>query len=99
MDFRSDTVSERHRARPGSPWADRTALQVQGFRKELICELTPQQVQFGDVDKATGQQLTGLLLVTVLARRYAPLEAENTTKSIAEFLSFRRQPGETSDSL
>ena len=48
----------------------------------------------------TGQQLTGLmLLVTVLARRYAPLEAENTTKSIAEFLAFRRQPGETIDSL
>eukprot|EP00435_Cladocopium_sp_Y103_P035043 s3195_g9.t1 len=76
------------------------ALQVQGTAKELIRELTPQQLQHGDVDPATGQQLTGLmLLVTVLARRYAPLEAENTTKSIAEFLAFRRQPGETIDSL
>jgi hypothetical protein len=72
-------------------------LQVQGSAKEFIRELMPQQLQLGDVDPATGQQLTGLmLLVTVLARRYAPLEAENTTKSIAEFLSFRRQPGETS---
>eukprot|EP00435_Cladocopium_sp_Y103_P048882 s594_g14.t1 len=76
------------------------ALQVQGSAKELIRELTPQQLQHGDVDPVTGQQLTGLmLLVTVLARRYAPLEAENTTKSIAEFLAFRRQPGETIDSL
>ena len=76
------------------------ALQVQGTAKELIRELTPQQLQHGDTDPATGQQLTGLmLLVTVLARRYAPLEAENTTKSIAEFLAFRRQPGETIDAL
>ena len=76
------------------------ALQVQGTAKELIRELTPQQLQHGDIDPMTGQQLTGLmLLVTVLARRYAPLEAENTTKSIAEFLAFRRQPGETIDSL
>ena len=28
----------------------------------------------------------------VLAGRYAPLEAENTTKSISEFLAFRRVP-------
>jgi hypothetical protein len=76
------------------------ALQVQGAARELIRELTPQQLQHGDIDPATGQQLTGLmLLVTVLARRYAPLEAENTTKSIAEFLAFRRQPGETIDSI
>ena len=76
------------------------ALQVQGSAKELIRELTPQQLQHGDVDPNTGQQLTGLmLLVAVLARRYAPLEAENTTKSIAEFLSFRRQPGEAIDSV
>ncbi|CAK9100705.1 unnamed protein product, partial [Durusdinium trenchii] len=73
---------------------------VQGSAKELIRELTPQQLQHGDVDPNTGQQLTGLmLLVAVLARRYAPLEAENTTKSIAEFLSFRRQPGEAIDSV
>eukprot|EP00435_Cladocopium_sp_Y103_P061697 s677_g23.t1 len=76
------------------------ALQVQGAAKELIRELTPQQLQHGDIDQATGQQLTGLMfLVTVVARRYAPLEAESTTKSIAEFLAFRRQPGETIDSL
>eukprot|EP00435_Cladocopium_sp_Y103_P066212 s366_g28.t1 len=72
------------------------ALQVQGSAEG---NSPPQQLQHGDIDPATGQQLTGLmLLVTVLARRYAPLEAENTT-SIAEFLSFRRQPGETIDSL
>ena len=40
-----------------------------------------------------------MLLVNVLARRYAPLEAENTTKSISEFLSFKRLPGETIDSV
>ena len=45
------------------------ALQVQGTAKELVRELTPQQLQHGDVDQMTGQQLTGLmLLVTVLAR-------------------------------
>ena len=76
------------------------ALQVQGTAKELVRELTPQQLQHGDVDQMTGQQLTGLmLLVTVLARRYAPLDAENTTKSISEFLAFRRLPGETIDSV
>lgn len=76
------------------------ALQVQGTAKELIRELTPQQLQHGDVDPQTGAHYTGLmLLVNVLARRYAPLEAENTTKSISEFLSFKRMPGETIDSV
>jgi len=43
---------------------------VQGSAKELIRELTPQQLQHGDIDPMTGQQLTGLmLLVTVLAQR------------------------------
>ncbi|CAL1164796.1 unnamed protein product [Cladocopium goreaui] len=84
----------------GPPFIGTATLKVQGTAKELIRELTPQQLQHGDTDPATGQQLTGLmLLVTVLARRYAPLEAENTTKSIAEFLAFRRQPGETIDAL
>ncbi|CAJ1416652.1 unnamed protein product [Effrenium voratum] len=73
------------------------ALQVQGSAKELVREITPQQLQDGDVDQLTGQHLTGLmLLVTVLARRYAPLDAENSTKAISEFLGFRRMPGETS---
>lgn len=40
-----------------------------------------------------------MLLVHVLARRYAPLEAQNTTKSISEFLSFKRLPGETMESV
>lgn len=76
------------------------ALQVQGTARELVRELTPHQLQHGDVDPSSGQQLTGLmLLVTVLARRYAPLETENTTKSISEFLSFRRMPGEGIDSV
>ena len=76
------------------------ALQVQGTAKELVRELTPQQLQQGDIDPQTGQHYTGLmLLVNVLARRYAPLEAENTTKSISEFLSFKRLPGETIDSV
>eukprot|EP00435_Cladocopium_sp_Y103_P042293 s661_g11.t1 len=76
------------------------ALQVQGTAKELIRELTPQQLQHGDIDPQTGAQYAGLmLLVNVLARRYAPLEAENTTKSISEFLSFKRLPGETIDSV
>ncbi|CAK8991858.1 Uncharacterized protein SCF082_LOCUS2835 [Durusdinium trenchii] len=77
------------------------ALQVQGSAvSEGACnELTPHHLQHGDIDPMTGQQLTGLmLLVTVLGRRYAPLEAENVTKSIAEFLSFRRMPGESIDS-
>ena len=75
------------------------ALQIQGSARELVRELTPQQLQHGDFDPITGQQLTGLmLLVQVLARRYAPLEAENTTKSISEFLSFRRLPNEPIDS-
>eukprot|EP00435_Cladocopium_sp_Y103_P046747 s730_g13.t1 len=70
------------------------ALQIQGTAKELVRELTPQQLQHGDIDPQTGAQYTGLmLLVNILARRYAPLEAENTTKSISEFLSFKRMPG------
>ena len=76
------------------------ALQVQGSAKELVKEITPQQLRDGDVDQLTGQHLTGLmLLVTVLARRYAPLDAENSTKAISEFLGFRRMPGETVDGV
>ena len=68
------------------------ALQVQGSAKELVREITPQQLRDGDVDQLTGQHLTGLmLLVTVLARRYAPLDAENSTKAISEFLGFRHR--------
>ena len=75
------------------------ALQIQEGARELVRELTPQQLQHGDWDPVTGQQVTGLmLLVHILARRYAPLEAENTTRSIAEFLSFRRLPSESIDS-
>ncbi|CAK8987555.1 Uncharacterized protein SCF082_LOCUS1028, partial [Durusdinium trenchii] len=92
--------SNVHQSDAGPPFVGTATLKVQGSAKELIRELTPQQLQHGDVDPNTGQQLTGLmLLVAVLARRYAPLEAENTTKSIAEFLSFRRQPGEAIDSV
>ena len=76
------------------------ALQVQGSAKELVRELTPMQLRDGDVDQMTGQQVTGLtLLVTVLARRYAPLEAENCTRSISEFLQFRRAPNESIDNV
>ncbi|CAJ1411392.1 unnamed protein product [Effrenium voratum] len=76
------------------------ALQVQGSAKELVREITPQLLRDGDVDQLTGQHLTGLmLLVTVLARRYAPLDAENSTKAISEFLGFRRMPGETVDGV
>ena len=76
------------------------ALQGQGTAKELVRELTPQQLQQGDIDPQTGQHYTGLmLLVKLLARRCAPLEAENTTKSISEFFSFKRLPGETIDSV
>ena len=77
-----------------------TALQVQGSAKELVRELTPMQLRDGDVDQMTGQHVTGLtLLVTVLARRYAPLEAENCTRSISEFLQFRRAPNESIDNV
>ena len=55
------------------------ALQVQGSAKELVREITPQQLRDGDVDQLTGQH----------ARRYAPLDAENSTKAISEFLGFR----------
>ncbi|CAJ1413968.1 unnamed protein product [Effrenium voratum] len=74
------------------------ALQVQGSAKELVREITPQQLRDGDVDQLTGQHLTGLmLLVTVLARRF--VDAENSTKAISEFLGFRRMPGETVDGV
>lgn len=76
------------------------ALQVQGSAKELVRELTPVQLREGDVDQMTGQHVTGLtLLVTVLARRYAPLEAENCTRSISEFLQFKRMPNESIDNV
>ena len=76
------------------------ALQVQGSAKELVREITPQQLRDGGVDQLTGQHLTGLmLLVTVLARRYAVLDAENSTKAIREFLGFRWMPGETVDGV
>ncbi len=70
------------------------ALQIQGSARELVRELTPQQLRDGD-----GQQPGLMLLVQMLAHRYAPLDAENVTKSIADFLNFRRMPNESIDSV
>eukprot|EP00434_Breviolum_minutum_P026800 symbB.v1.2.023686.t2/scaffold2188.1/size86315/1 len=70
------------------------ALQIQGSARELVRELTPQQLRDGD-----GQRPGLMLLVELLAQRYAPLDAENVTKSISDFLNFRRMPNESIDSV
>ena len=59
------------------------AMQIQGSARELVRELTPQQLRDGN-----GQDTGLMLLVQLLANRYAPLETENVTKSISEFLSW-----------
>ena len=70
------------------------AMQIQGSAQELVREPTPQQLRDGD-----GQNTGLMLLVQLLASRYAPLETENVSQSISEFLSFRRMPGEPVDSV
>ena len=76
------------------------ALQVSGSAKELVRELAPDQLANGVVDPQTGQHVTGLmLLVQTLARRYAPLEGEISTKAVSDFLSFSRLPGESVDAF
>ena len=90
----SATDLEAHRLGPIA------ALQVTGSAKELVRELTPEQLAHGQVDPQTGQQITGLMiLVRTLAHRYAPLEQEAQTKAVSEFLSFNRQAGESVDAL
>ena len=76
------------------------ALQVSGSAKELVRELAPEQLANGVVDPQTGQHVTGLmLLVQTLARRYAPLDGEASTKAVSDFLNFNRLPGESVDAL
>ena len=76
------------------------ALQVTGSAKELVRELTPEQLANGQQDPQTGQHITGLMiLVRTLAQRYAPLEQETQTKAVSEFLAFARQAGESVDAL
>ncbi|CAE7553939.1 RE2 [Symbiodinium sp. CCMP2456] len=76
------------------------ALQVTGSAKELVRELTPEQLSNGVVDPQTGQHITGLmLLVRTLAQRYAPLDQEASTRSVSEFLNFAKLPGEGIDAL
>ena len=76
------------------------ALQVTGSAKELVRELTPEQLSNGVVDPQTGQHITGLmLLVRTLATRYAPLDQEASTRSVSEFLNFAKLPGEGIDAL
>ena len=76
------------------------ALQITGSARELIREIPPEQLRDGWVDPQTQQHLTGLMvLVQHLARRYAPMEQEASTKAISELLNFIRMPGESMDEL
>ena len=76
------------------------ALQITGSARELVREIPPEQLRDGAQDPQTGQMLTGLMvLVQHLARRYAPMEQETSTKAISELLNFVRIPGETIDEL
>ena len=85
---------------PANRQAAIAALQVTGSARELVRELPPEVLRDGHVDPQTGQQLTGLMvLVQHLARRYAPMEQETSTKAISELLNFCRMQGETIDEL
>ena len=76
------------------------ALQITGSARELIREIPPEQLRDGFFDPQTQQQLTGLMvLVQHLARRYAPMEQEVSTKAISELLNFVRLPHESVDEL
>ena len=76
------------------------ALQVNGSARELVRELTPDQLANGVQDPQNGQHITGLmLLVRTLIQRYAPLDNEISTKAVSEFLQFARMPGESVDSV
>ncbi|CAE7415795.1 unnamed protein product [Symbiodinium sp. CCMP2592] len=90
----SATDLEPHRLGPIA------ALQVNGSARDLVRELTPEQLAHGIQDPQTGQNITGLMvLVRTLIQRYAPLENEVSTRAVSEFLQFARIPGETTDSL
>ena len=76
------------------------ALQVTGSAKELVREIPPDQLAIGGVDPVNGNQVTGLMmLVQTLARRYLPLEQEQSTRAISDFMNFDRIPGESVDAL
>ena len=76
------------------------ALQVTGSAKELVREIPPDQLANGGVDPVNGNQVTGLMmLVQTLARRYLPLEQEQSTRAISDFMNFDRIPGESVDAL
>ena len=81
-------------------WGPVAALQVTGSARELVRELTPEVLSHGIVDPQTGQHISGLMvLVQTLAQRYAPLEQEVSTKSVAEFMAFAKLPNESVDSM
>ena len=78
------------------------ALQITGSARELIRDIPPEQLRDGWIDPQTQQhiKITGLMvLVQHLARRYAPMEQETSTKAISELLNFVRLPHETIDEL
>ena len=81
-------------------WAPFPSLQVTGSAKELVREIPPDQLANGGVDPVNGNQVTGLMmLVQTLARRYLPLEQEQSTRAISDFMNFDRIPGESVDAL
>ena len=76
------------------------ALQISGSAKELVREIGPDMLANGMVDPQTGQHISGLMvLVRTLAQRYAPLDAEVSTRSVSEFLNFQILPGESIDAV
>ena len=75
-------------------------IAVTGSAKELVREIPPDQLANGGVDPVNGNQVTGLMmLVQTLARRYLPLEQEQSTRAISDFMNFDRIPGESVDAL
>ena len=76
------------------------ALQISGSAKELVREIGPDMLANGMVDPQTGQHISGLMvLVRTLAQRYAPLDAEVSTRSVSAFLNFQILPGESIDEV
>ena len=75
------------------------ALQITGSAKEIIREIPPAHLRDGVHDNV-GNHTPGLMiLVQTLVQRYGPLEVEQSTKALSEYLNLFRLHGESIDSF
>ena len=74
------------------------ALQITGTARDLVRELSTQNLRDGGHGTAQGRQMTGLMLLAqTLCQRYMPMDSELSTRALAELMSFSRMQDEAVD--